>query len=119
MHNDKAEQLLEKAKEFGKQNGLVEGSDPSMNDKLRSSILPALAASRSVQDSLYSWKPRQGGSFTRRLKSSLLSKIKMVVVNVLERFVNKQQKYNELTYQAIVELASENAKLREQISNEK
>jgi hypothetical protein len=72
-------------------------------DVLSNQILPAMASMRDIQTPLYSWEPiGRGGA-----KRNLLVKMRNIIVNVLERTIMRQQKYNELTYQAILELQSQ------------
>jgi hypothetical protein len=49
-------------------------------------------------------------------KNLVLGKIKNIVVAILEKPMMKQQKYNELMYQAVIELAKENEALKDSSS---
>ena len=77
--------------------------DTDQSDKL-AQIIKMLETSRNTQNALYSWEPAHGTGLVRGLKNFILKKIKNVVVNILEKYINRQQKFNELTYQALVEI---------------
>ena len=72
-------------------------------DALGNQILPAMASMRDIQTPLYSWEPIGRGG----VKRGILVRMRNIIVNVLERTIMRQQKYNELTYQAILELQSQ------------
>jgi hypothetical protein len=74
---------------------------PANTDKLSAYILPAMQHSKNIQSGLYSWEPPVGGGRWRQIKNWILLKCKSVVVNILERSFVRQQKYNELNYQAL------------------
>lgn len=96
-----------------------EGLTPDQADsghKLEEHILPVLEKSRDIQSYLYSYEPPHARGFVRKLKNTFLTKMRNIIVNVMERATMRQQKYNELTYQAILELAQENRELKSEIS---
>ncbi len=90
-----------------------EGMDSANNskmtplEKLEKLIIPAFESSKNVQSSLYAYQPTPGSGLVRRIKNKLLTKVRNVTIAVLERTIMRQQKVNELAYQAIIELKEE------------
>ncbi len=108
-------ELLENVNEILADEG-YESSESESENKLEELILPALATSRDIQSYLYAYEPPSGKGFVRKIKNTLLSKLRNIIVNVLERLTMRQQKFNELTYQALIELTEENKNLKDQLS---
>jgi hypothetical protein len=107
--------ILTNAEEFLQEHGYeIGGDDPK--DKLRELIIPTLTHSRNTQSSLYNWQPPHSRGVFRMFKNLVLGKIKNIVVAILEKPMMKQQKYNELMYQAVIELAKENEALKDSSS---
>lgn len=109
-----SEEILAKTRELLKNEG-YDLEDGSTEDRLEKLIIPALAASRNVQGALYSYEPAYGSSPVRKLKNFILGKLRNITVAVVEKAIMRQQKVNELTYRAILELQQENAQLRKQL----
>lgn len=109
-----SEEILAKTRELLRNEG-YNLDDSSTDDKLGKLIIPALAASRNVQGALYSYEPAYGSSIVRKLKNFILGKLRNITVAVVEKAIMRQQKVNELTYQAIIELQQQNAELRKQL----
>ncbi|MCA9379142.1 hypothetical protein KC640_01825 [Candidatus Dojkabacteria bacterium] len=116
MTTPSSEEILAKTRELLKNEG-YDLEDNSTGDKLDKLIIPALAASRNVQGALYSYEPAYGSSIVRKLKNFVLGKLRNITVAVVEKAIMRQQKVNELTYQAILELQKENAQLRKQLES--
>ena len=109
--------ILENAKKMLKAEGITtDSSEP--DNKLEQHILPVLEKSRDIQSYLYSYEPPHASGIVRKAKNFVLTKFRNIIVNVMERVTMRQQKYNELLYQAIIELQRENAELKDQISKQ-
>lgn len=78
-------------------------------------LLNSLKAARDTQSALYSWNPPHGKDNLRQVKNTLLQKIKNIIVNVLEKTVMRQQKYNELLYLSVEELNRQVSDLKAQL----
>jgi hypothetical protein len=110
--------LLQKAKSILESEGVeLEGESLTDSQLLKDFILPGLKSSKEVLSSIYAFKPRKRGDFIGKFKSKIQEKIVNTVVNVMEKQSMKQQKFNELVYQAIEKLITENETLREQLKN--
>lgn len=111
----KPDELLSKVNDVLKQEGIAVDQDSNLSgvEKLDKLILPALENSKNIQSSLYSYQPTPGKGFARKVKNIILSKVRNITIAVLERTIMRQQKVNELTFQALRELAEENKQLRE------
>lgn len=112
-------ELLTDVKSILAAEGIHSGAESELTsvDKLSRLIFPALENSKNIQASLYSYQPTPGKSFMRKLKNSILSKIRNVTIAILERTIMRQQKVNELTFLALKELAAENTKLHQELAS--
>ena len=111
MKNPTSDQILESTNQFLDSLGLLEEGD-SDQDKL-TKLLEVLAKSRNTQSAFYGWEPPHGGGFLRKIKNKIQLVIKNIILNTLEKYVMRQQKYNEVVYQTMMELVEENKRLRE------
>ncbi len=107
------EEVLKKVDDLLEKEGLNK-EDLSNDEKLSKYILPSLEQSKSTLSNLYKFQPNSNGTLGK-IKEKILSKLKNIVINVVERESMRQQKFNELTYQAIVALVEENKKLKEKL----
>lgn len=98
------EQILKKAEELLAEEQRSIPKDIDSYEKLSKYILPALEKNKSTLASLYQFAPKTSSSFLGRIKAKILSKLRNITINVVERESMKQQKYNELVYQALTEL---------------
>ena len=100
-----SEQILQNTRDILK----TEGVQQSVNsgDTLASQVLPAMASTRDIQSAFYSFAPPKVKSPISAGKNAVLRRMKNIVINIMERTVMRQQKYNELTYQAILELKAQ------------
>lgn len=109
--NPNSAQILQNADDLLTAEGYENAADGS-RDKLRDLVIPALTSAKDIQTSFYSWQPTQGNALIRVGKSLVLGRLKNIIINVLDKMVTRQQKYNELMFQAVQELAKENAELK-------
>lgn len=98
------DEILNYTREFLDKQGYSSDSEPE--DKL-DKIFEILAASRNTASALYGWEPPQGKGLPRKLKNFVQLKLKNIILNTLEKYVMRQQKYNEVVYQALLELKKE------------
>lgn len=110
MATPSASELLANVQSVLQSEGSV--AESSNKDKLRELILPALESTRNTHSALYGYEPPHASGFVRKLKNFVLSKFRNVTINVLEQQVMKQQKFNELTYQALLEMSQELDRLK-------
>lgn len=108
------EELLKNLDEVLEEEGLS-NPDLTNEEKLNDFILPSLEQSKATLANLYKFEPKNGKGILRKIKYKILSKIKNVTINVVERESMRQQRFNELTYQAIKILVEENEMLKEKI----
>lgn len=98
----KEEILIEKAKNILKNEGAEDiNKTLSEEELLAEFILPGLANSKDIISSLYSAKTRTRTGVIGKIKGFIHQKLINIVINVLERPLVKQQKFNELAYKAI------------------
>lgn len=115
MSAPSSKKILEKTRQFLHAHGELEDS-ASSKDKLRELIIPALQSSKNIQSAFYSWEPPHSKGLARKPKNFILQKLKSIVINILEKSFMRQQKYNELLFQAVSELKTENDDLRKQLA---
>lgn len=100
------EKFLDKtAKLLELQGETIDNKPQSEEEMLISYIIPGLENSKEILSGIYSQKTRSRKGFLGRIKSFLHQKLINIVINVIERPMVKQQKFNELTYKAIEILA--------------
>lgn len=118
MDKTDAEKLLSNANAILESEGTLTGDNNSMTaiEKFEKLILPAFENSKNIQSSLYSYQPTPGKGFVRKVKNTVLSKVRNITIAVLERTIMRQQKVNELTYQALKEVVAELKQLSEKQS---
>lgn len=73
-------------------------------EKLDQYIIPALEKNKNTLASLYQFAPKTRQGIVGKIKGKILQKLHNVVINAVERESMRQQKYNDLLYQAILEL---------------
>jgi len=112
MKTPTKEEILEKVNKFLKEEGLDNWGDKTPEKLLEEFILPGLQNSKNTLASLYQYSPTDKAGFVGNLKNKILHKVKNITLNVMERQSMRQQKFNELAYQAILQLVEENKKLR-------
>lgn len=102
-------QLLDHVNQVLETEGILTGNNSDMTaiEKIEKLILPALENSKNIQSSLYAYQPTPGKGFMRKVKNTILSKVRNITIAVLERTIMRQQKVNELTFQALTELVKE------------
>ena len=115
MERPSSQEILDNVDELLADEGMAVDSGDK-GSRLETHILPVLEKSRDIQSYLYSYEPPHAKGSVRNLKNTFLSKMRNIIINVMERVTMRQQKFNELTYQALVELQKENQELREQVS---
>lgn len=100
---------MQNVEEVLKNEGLDTDHNSNMSpvEKLEKLIIPAFENSRNIQSSLYAYQPTPGSGFVRKVKNTILSKVRNITIAVLERTIMRQQKVNELTYQALLEIVKE------------
>lgn len=113
----KAEQLLEKVREYAAYENLsIDTNSYEANDpRLVEAALELANKSKAILGGLYYDFRKTDNSFPRRLKNKLIGKIANIVRNTLERPLLTQQKYNEQSFYLINVLLAENAKLKQEI----
>lgn len=87
----------------------------SSEEKLTKYILPALEKNKSTLANLYQYAPKTAQGIFGKLKAKILLKLRNVTINTVERESMRQQKFNELVYQAIVEMN----KIRDEVKSSK
>lgn len=113
-----ANDLLIKAKEVLKNEGTdLDAQELSNTDLLNEFILPGLKNSKDTLSTIYAFQSRAREGILGQFKTKIQNKIINTVVNVIEKPSMKQQKFNELTYQAIEKLVAENAELRRHLQS--
>lgn len=76
----------------------------SSEEKLSKYILPALEKNKSTLANLYQYAPKTANGFLGRIKAKILLKLRNITINIVERESMRQQKFNELVYQALLEM---------------
>ena len=104
---NKSEELLEKVNQIIKNEGFAAPEDLSSSEKLDKYIIPGIQNSKNTLAELYKFSPKDKQGFVGKLKNMILGKVKNITLNVVERESMRQQKFNELTYQALVEMKKE------------
>lgn len=89
--------LRNKAKEILKKEGRI---NASAFDEFKDFILPGLENSKNILDSIY-FKPPQRVGFFGKIKTLIQNKIINTTINVIEKPSMRQQKFNNLTYNAL------------------
>jgi hypothetical protein len=110
-----SEEILAKATDFLQTQGVDNEGQPSTPEEKMAQIMEALTKARNTQSALYSWEPPSGGGLARKVKNTIQLKLKNIILNALEKYVARQQKFNEIAYQAIVALHEENLHLTEKL----
>lgn len=112
-----AEDLLKKVDELLEKEG-HDVKKLSREQKLYEFVLPGLEKSKGTLSGLYKYEPRRKRGFLGSLKYKFLSKIKNIVINVVENESMRQQKVNELIFQAFVLLTEEIKELKQKTTSE-
>lgn len=94
----------------------VQLDDLSTQEKLQEFVFPGIENAKSTLSSLHKYKPQTGKSIPQKIKSYILMKIRNIVVNTVEAESMRQQKYNDMVYQALLLMHEENQVLRSKIS---
>ena len=116
--SDNSKEILNKVDAVLEEEGLAtNATDKSPMNLLEKFIVPGLYASKNTLGNLYKYVPKEKFGFLGKVKNRVIGRIKNIVLNVVERESMSQQKFNELTYQAVLNLTEEVKKLREQIGN--
>ena len=108
------ERLLEKVNNVLKEEQVNFSNIPN-DEKLNSYIIPSLEQSKNTLSNLYKYEPIGKGVF-RKLKVMIFSKLKNIVINIVEKESTRQQKFNELAFQAICLIAEENKELKKKLA---
>ncbi len=112
------EEILEKVDKVLEEEGMdTSGLNLSNEEKLQKYILPSLEQARNTISNLYKYEPKKGSSILGKAKTTILNKLKNIVINVIERESMRQQKFNELTYQALIILVDENKELKKKLKS--
>lgn len=99
---ENAEKFLAKtAKLLELQGETIDNKPQSEEEMLISYILPGMENSKEILSGIYSQKTRSRKGILGRIKGFLHQKLINIVINVIERPMLKQQKFNDLTYKAI------------------
>jgi hypothetical protein len=110
-------EVIERTREFLRSQGLL--NTPEEETRKLEKVMVILGKARNTQSSFYDWEPSHGGGITRKIKNKLQMKLKNIILNTLEKYVMRQQKYNEVVFQGVTELYKQNLELKEQLkSNE-
>jgi DNA primase large subunit len=112
---DKTE-FLKKLDDYLTDHGLSASEYLDTKAKLDQYGLPALAATKSILNDIYSYRPPTGDGILRKVKNKIINLIRNVSISTIELSTIKQNKFNELTYQFIDMLVAENKELRERIT---
>lgn len=113
----KTEELLDKVNNVIKKYDIgtvIEKKPPII--ALQENIIPAMEQSKNTLGGLYKYSPNDKSGFIGKIKNLILGKLKNITINVVERQSMRQQKQNDLTYQAIQNLTAELQELKEKIS---
>jgi hypothetical protein len=112
------ENLLKKVNEILENEGeLIENNSKNSLDAIEENIIPAMANAKNTLASLYKYAPKDKKGLIGKLKNGILGRLKNITLNVVERQSMQQQKFNELTYNAIELLLKENKELREKLED--
>jgi hypothetical protein len=103
----KSQKLLENAKKIVESEGNNISKDLSPLEKISKYLIPAMENSKDTLEVLYDYKPREKSGFVGKLKNKILNKIKNVTLSTIEKQAIRQQKYNDLVFQAIENLKKE------------
>lgn len=104
----KKEDLIQRAEVILEKEGIVSESDKYTNiEFIEKYILPSLKNSKNTLSDILSFETRDRKGFVGKLKSFVLSKLKNIVINVVEKQSAKQQKFNELVFLAMEKLVEE------------
>lgn len=105
------EKLLKNAEMILEQEGYVDEDNNLSNiEIIEKHILPALKNSKNTLSEILNFESRDRKGIVGKVKSFILGKLKNIVINVVEKQSAKQQKFNELVYQAIEKLVEEKKK---------
>ncbi len=99
------ELLIQNSEEFLNKYTNSEMKKLSRDELLEKFIIPGLENSKNILSSLYQYQPKDKAGLIGKVKNTILNKIRNVVLNVMEKQVMKQQKFNELMYEAVKILA--------------
>ena len=109
-----AKTLLEKVNKVLESEG-VAASQLTNEEKLYDFIFPGIENAKSTLSSLHKNKKKKGNSPIGKIKSFILKRVRNIVINTVEAESMKQQKFNDMTYQALVILQEENKKLQAEL----
>ncbi|GAB4284436.1 MAG: hypothetical protein Kow0081_1610 [Candidatus Dojkabacteria bacterium] len=109
--------ILESAKKYLKEHDpFFKEEEKTQRELMEEFILPGLYNSKNTLGSLYKFVPKQKSGIFGKLKNKFLHKMKNIVINVVERESMRQQKFNELTYQSIMNLQKQIDEIEKMIS---
>lgn len=113
--NTKAEVLLKNVKYVLENEGTQTQKEMTSLEKLYKYLIPAMQNSKDTLEVLYDYKPREKSGIVGRLKNKILNKLKNVTLSTIEKQAIRQQKYNDLVFQAIENLSKEIEAIKTQI----
>ena len=98
-------EILSNINKLIEEEGFTSKTNDDPIEKLEKFILPGLLNSKSTLSSIYNWEPSTNKyGILGKLKVFILRRLKNIIVNVFERNAMKQQKFNDLVYEAIITL---------------
>lgn len=101
------QEILQKIGEIIEEEGLSSNNDLCTEELFKEFILPSLEQSKQTLSSLYKFEVKNYGGIFGKIKYKIITKIKNIVINVVERESMRQQKFNELVYQSMLLLVDE------------
>lgn len=110
------EELLEKVTGILDEHGLSQPKVAARTVLDEATLWRALGDNKDVQKYLYSWQPPQSQKVLQRAKNKIVGKLRNIIVNVLERFVVKQDGYNQFVYKVLQAQQAELTQLREEVN---
>lgn len=111
-----SEDLLQKVAGILDEHGLSQPKVDAGTVLDEATLWRALGDNKDVQKYLYSWQPTQSPKMLARAKNKIVGKLRNVIVNVLERFVVKQDNYNQFVYKVLQAQQAELVQLRAEIN---
>lgn len=119
MGKKKSSEMLEKIKEYARQENLSQSKQTyeSNDPRLIEAALELSEKSKSILGGLYYDFRKPSDSFVRNLKNKVIGKITNIVRNTLERPLLTQQKFNEQSHYLVKVLIEENKKMKKEIAD--
>jgi hypothetical protein len=108
MNKPTQSELLQAADALNSQPESVE-----FKDKLAEMTIPLLKNNHDIQSQFGTWKPTKSGIWF--FANLIQTKLANIVVAVTQPAIRKQQKFNQLALEAIIELKRENDQLKQQL----